>query len=107
MAQQVQTVGGNFNSDLPCDTKGIQRHPKALLWHVRGPVLDHAETFLQPCLEPYSSHINLTCRLACDLSNCGPKVTSALWRLRTIVSWAALQEALRALARQTTPFKCF
>ena len=66
-------------------------------------MLDHAETFLQPCLEPYSSHINLTCRLACDLSNCGPEVTLALWRLRTTVSWAALQEALRALARQTTP----
>lgn len=44
-AQQITMSGGNFNS----------------------PRLDHAETFLQPCLEPYSSHINLTCHFG-DLS---------------------------------------
>ncbi|CAJ1392478.1 unnamed protein product [Effrenium voratum] len=26
-----------------------------------SPVLDHAETFLQPCIEPYSDFVNLTC----------------------------------------------
>lgn len=38
-AQQIVMAGGSFNS----------------------PVMDHAETVLQPCLEPYSSYINLTC----------------------------------------------
>lgn len=38
-AQQIMMAGGSFNS----------------------PVMDHAETVLQPCLEPYSSYINLTC----------------------------------------------
>ncbi|CAK9015044.1 unnamed protein product [Durusdinium trenchii] len=40
-----------------------ERCPAQQITMSGGPRLDHAETFLQPCLEPYSSHINLTCCL--------------------------------------------
>lgn len=65
-AQQIVMAGGSFNRSLPKTscfnaTLGARHSLDAgdepfFTW---GPVMDHAETVLQPCLEPYSSLVFL------------------------------------------------